>query len=85
MEYEQEDEELEAAASHLNKDFYNELAERDESNCYVPTIKPLPIESLLGPLPTAASLGITDSIKECIDTKDQGKGRSEIYLCVISL
>ncbi|XP_040188899.1 transcription factor IIIB 90 kDa subunit [Rana temporaria] len=74
LEYEQEDEELEAAASHLNKDFYNELAERDESNCYVPTIKPLPIESLLGPLPTAASLGITDSIKECIDTKEQGKG-----------
>ncbi|XP_073466151.1 transcription factor IIIB 90 kDa subunit [Aquarana catesbeiana] len=73
LEDEQEDEELEAAASHLNKDFYNELAERDESNCYAPTIKPLPIESLLGPLPTAASLGITDSIKECIDTKEQEK------------
>ncbi|XP_069806197.1 transcription factor IIIB 90 kDa subunit [Dendropsophus ebraccatus] len=60
-----EDEELEAAANHLNKDFYHEMAEH--------TIKPIPIETLLGPLPTAASLGITDSIKECIETKDEGK------------
>ncbi|XP_063803286.1 transcription factor IIIB 90 kDa subunit isoform X2 [Pseudophryne corroboree] len=73
----QEDEELEVSANHLNKDFYNEIAEKAELELYGPTIKPLPIESLLGPLPTAASLGITDSIKECIDIKEQEKGDSE--------
>ncbi|XP_056400902.1 transcription factor IIIB 90 kDa subunit isoform X1 [Hyla sarda] len=66
------DEELEAAANHLNKDFYHELAEKTKVPQYEP-IKPIPIETLLGPLPTAASLGITDSIKECIETKDQEK------------
>ncbi|XP_075699912.1 transcription factor IIIB 90 kDa subunit isoform X2 [Rhinoderma darwinii] len=68
-----EDEELEAAANHLNKDFYNELSEKTKLHSFEPTIKPIPIETLLGPLPTAASLGITDSIKECIETKEQGK------------
>lgn len=78
LEDEQEDEELEAAASHLNKNFYNELADKTQT-LYAPTIKPIPIESLLGPLPTAASLGITDSIKECINTKDQEKCKSKNY------
>lgn len=68
-----EDEELEAAANHLNKDFYTELAEKTKFHSCEPTIKPIPIETLLGPLPTAASLGITDSIKECIDTKEREK------------
>lgn len=68
-----EDEELEAAANHLNKDFYTELAEKTRFHSCEPTIKPIPIETLLGPLPTAASLGITDSIKECIDTKEREK------------
>ncbi|KAM9294122.1 LOW QUALITY PROTEIN: transcription factor IIIB 90 kDa subunit [Gastrophryne carolinensis] len=74
--FDEDDAELQAAATHLNKDFYSELAEEAESPCYAPTIKPLPIESLLGPLPTAASLGITDCIKECIETKEQEKGKS---------
>ncbi|XP_026261321.1 transcription factor IIIB 90 kDa subunit isoform X8 [Urocitellus parryii] len=66
-----EDEELEAAASHMNKDFYRELlgggsgsseaAESPEEGS-----RALALESLLGPLPTAASLGISDSIRECI-------------------
>ncbi|KAM4014314.1 transcription factor IIIB 90 kDa subunit [Anomaloglossus baeobatrachus] len=70
---EREDEELEAAANHLNKDLYNDLAEKTKLHGYEPTIQPIPIETLLGPLPTAASLGITDSIKECIETKEKEK------------
>ncbi|XP_060037196.1 transcription factor IIIB 90 kDa subunit isoform X2 [Erinaceus europaeus] len=83
-----EDEELEVAASHLNKDFYRELcgtpggseapvgAEGDS--------RPPDLEALLGPLPTAASLGISDSIRECIssqsgDTKD-ASGDGELDL-----
>ncbi|KAM4690827.1 transcription factor IIIB 90 kDa subunit isoform 2-T2 [Rhinophrynus dorsalis] len=69
----EDDEELEAAANHLNKDLYSSIPDPSNSNCYEHTIKPLPIESLLGPLPTAASLGITDSIKECITAKEQEK------------
>lgn len=67
-----EDEELEAAASHMNKDFYRELlgdgggsegtGDPDGGS------RPLALESLLGPLPTAASLGISDSIRECISS-----------------
>ncbi|MEE6493939.1 hypothetical protein FKM82_016972, partial [Ascaphus truei] len=70
---EAEDEELEAAANHLNKDFYNELTDKHTLNGNEETVKRLPIECLLGPLPTAASLGITESIKECISTKEQEK------------
>lgn len=67
-----EDEELEAAASHLNKDFYRELLEGGLPGSLgvagSPDVggRPPALESLLGPLPTAASLGISDSIRECI-------------------
>ncbi|XP_012520516.1 PREDICTED: transcription factor IIIB 90 kDa subunit isoform X1 [Propithecus coquereli] len=72
-----EDEELEAAASHLNKDFYRELlgsntpgsseaAGGPEAGSGTPAL-----ESLLGPLPTAASLGISDSIRECISSQSR--------------
>lgn len=82
-EEEAEDEELEAAANHLNKDFYDELNEKDRGkgnedgecrNGSETLVRPPALESLLGPLPTAASLGITESIKECISTKDQEPG-----------
>lgn len=82
-EEEAEDEELEAAANHLNKDFCNELHEKDGvkrnedwgcKNGNQAFVRPPALESLLGPLPTAASLGITESIKECISTKDQEPG-----------
>ncbi|XP_027632216.1 transcription factor IIIB 90 kDa subunit [Tupaia chinensis] len=86
-----EDEELEAAASHLNKDFYQELlrggsAVGDSEATGVPdeTCRPPALESLLGPLPTAASLGISDSIRECIasqgrDPKDtSGDGELDL-------
>lgn len=82
-EEEAEDEELEAAANHLNKDFYNEFLEKDRlktsedgecKNGNEAPVRPPALESLLGPLPTAASLGITESIKECISTKDRELG-----------
>ncbi|XP_043837865.1 transcription factor IIIB 90 kDa subunit isoform X2 [Dromiciops gliroides] len=79
-EEEAEDEELEAAANHLNKDFYKELLDRnrlssdDDLSCgngTIDPIKPPALETLLGPLPTAASLGITESIRECISPQSQ--------------
>ncbi|XP_064317001.1 transcription factor IIIB 90 kDa subunit isoform X2 [Phalacrocorax carbo] len=84
-EEEAEDEELEAAANHLNKDFYNELHEKDRveknedgecKNGNEALVRPPALESLLGPLPTAASLGITESIKECISAKDREPGEN---------
>ncbi|XP_053330672.1 transcription factor IIIB 90 kDa subunit [Spea bombifrons] len=72
---EEDDEELEAAANHLNKDFYTELGNADKLTSKSPE-KQHRLESLLGPLPTAASLGITDSIKECIMVKEQEKSGS---------
>nr|XP_021510927.1 transcription factor IIIB 90 kDa subunit isoform X3 [Meriones unguiculatus] len=67
-----EDEELEAAASHMNKDFYRELLGHDGGSEAAEGpdggSRPLALESLLGPLPTAASLGISDSIRECISS-----------------
>ncbi|XP_066854562.1 transcription factor IIIB 90 kDa subunit isoform X1 [Anser cygnoides] len=82
-EEEAEDEELEAAANHLNKDFYNEFLQKDrlktsedcKSENEAP-VRPPALESLLGPLPTAASLGITESIKECISAKDRELGEN---------
>ncbi|XP_074069572.1 transcription factor IIIB 90 kDa subunit isoform X1 [Macrotis lagotis] len=79
-EEEAEDEELEAAANHLNKDFYKELLDRNRlgsdddlscGNATIDPIKPPALETLLGPLPTAASLGITESIKECISPQSR--------------
>ncbi|XP_008053473.1 transcription factor IIIB 90 kDa subunit [Carlito syrichta] len=69
-----EDEELEAAASHLNKDFYQELLDAvpggsEAAGSPEGGNRPPALESLLGPLPTAASLGISDSIRECISSQ----------------
>uniref|UniRef100_A0A4X1U0B1 Transcription factor IIIB 90 kDa subunit n=1 Tax=Sus scrofa TaxID=9823 RepID=A0A4X1U0B1_PIG len=72
-----EDEELEAAASHLNKDFYQELlgsgipGSSEAAGGPEGGVRPPALESLLGPLPTAASLGISDSIRECISSQSQ--------------
>lgn len=72
-----EDEELEAAASHLNKDFYQEIlgsglsGSSDMAGDPEGDARPPALESLLGPLPTAASLGISDSIRECISSQSQ--------------
>ena len=72
-----EDEELEAAASHLNKDFYQEILGSGLSSSSEGAgdpeegARPPALESLLGPLPTAASLGISYSIRECISSQSQ--------------
>ncbi|XP_058423857.1 transcription factor IIIB 90 kDa subunit isoform X3 [Diceros bicornis minor] len=72
-----EDEELEAAASHLNKDFYRELlgsgipGSSEAAGSPEQGSRPPALESLLGPLPTAASLGISDSIRECISSQSR--------------
>lgn len=72
-----EDEELEAAASHLNKDFYREVlgggvpGSAEAVGSPSGSGRPPALESLLGPLPTAASLGISDSIRECISSQSQ--------------
>ncbi|XP_052040848.1 transcription factor IIIB 90 kDa subunit isoform X2 [Apodemus sylvaticus] len=82
-----EDEELEAAASHMNKDFYRELLGDDGGSEAAEDpdggSRPLALESLLGPLPTAASLGISDSIRECIsspsgDPNSSGDGELDL-------
>ncbi|XP_012326544.1 transcription factor IIIB 90 kDa subunit isoform X3 [Aotus nancymaae] len=69
-----EDEELEAAASHLNKDLYRELLAATPGSSEAAgspqwSGRPPALESLLDPLPTAASLGISDSIRECISSQ----------------
>ncbi|XP_015976936.1 transcription factor IIIB 90 kDa subunit isoform X4 [Rousettus aegyptiacus] len=85
-----EDEELEAAASHLNKDFYRELfgggVPGSSEAAGGPGLGggPPALEALLGPLPTAASLGICEPVRECIssqsrDPKDAG-GDGELDL-----
>lgn len=82
-----EDEELEAAASHMNKDFYRELLGDDDGSEAAGDpdggSRPLALESLLGPLPTAASLGISDSIRECISSPSgdpsECPGTREVY------
>lgn len=69
-----EDEELEAAASHLNKDFYRELLGGSSLEAAgSPDVggRSPALESLLGPMPTAASLGISDSIRECISSQSR--------------
>ncbi|XP_075387373.1 transcription factor IIIB 90 kDa subunit isoform X2 [Tenrec ecaudatus] len=78
-----EDEELEAAASHLNKDFYRELlgdslpASSESVGNPEEGSRPPALESLLGPLPTAASLGISESIRECISSPSRDPNPSE--------
>ncbi|XP_069771863.1 BRF1 general transcription factor IIIB subunit b isoform X2 [Narcine bancroftii] len=78
-EEEGEDEELTAVANHLNKDLYDNLLNGDqppandrteEEKESEPPPKPPNILSLLGPLPTAASLGLKESIEECIAAED---------------
>ncbi|CAM4692548.1 unnamed protein product [Leuciscus chuanchicus] len=73
-----EDEEMEAAAQHLNQDFISQVLERGDqegmedqeaSKDTVPISSQstrMPLTALFGPLPSAASLGLTDSIRECI-------------------
>uniref|UniRef100_A0A9J7XXQ0 Transcription factor IIIB 90 kDa subunit n=1 Tax=Cyprinus carpio carpio TaxID=630221 RepID=A0A9J7XXQ0_CYPCA len=77
-----EDEEMEAAAQHLNQEFFSQVLEQGDqggikdqegSRDTVPLssqVTHVPMTALLGPLPSAASLGLTDSIRECITEED---------------
>ncbi|XP_064180477.1 transcription factor IIIB 90 kDa subunit-like [Anguilla rostrata] len=81
-----EDEELEAAADHLRKVLYGDALprppEEEEAGEGEAPEQPPPsrrpsLASLLGPLPTAASLGLSESIEECIDAKKEDDVTSE--------
>uniref|UniRef100_A0A673M955 Transcription factor IIIB 90 kDa subunit n=1 Tax=Sinocyclocheilus rhinocerous TaxID=307959 RepID=A0A673M955_9TELE len=77
-----EDEEMEAAAQHLNQEFISQVLEQGDrggmedqegSRDTVPLSSQathVPLTALFGPLPSAASLGLTDSIRECITEED---------------
>ncbi|XP_016358982.1 transcription factor IIIB 90 kDa subunit isoform X1 [Sinocyclocheilus anshuiensis] len=77
-----EDEEMEAAAQHLNQEFICQvfqqgdrggMEDQEGSRDTVPLSSQathVPLTALLGPLPSAASLGLTDSIRECITEED---------------
>ncbi|XP_051511723.1 BRF1 RNA polymerase III transcription initiation factor subunit b isoform X1 [Myxocyprinus asiaticus] len=76
-----EDEEMEAAVQHLNQEFISqvlpefeqgdqgvlEAQDAGKETAQLPSRSThMPLTALLGPLPSAASLGLTDSIRECI-------------------
>ncbi|XP_039597768.1 BRF1 RNA polymerase III transcription initiation factor subunit b [Polypterus senegalus] len=79
-ESEAEDEELTVASNHLSKDLYDKMQQKNpesvDGQCQ-PASKTPSLTSLLGPLPTAASLGLTESIKECIEDKKESKENGE--------
>ncbi|XP_061104024.1 transcription factor IIIB 90 kDa subunit-like isoform X2 [Conger conger] len=83
-----EDEEFEAAADHLRKVLYSDALprppeeegeEEDEAEAKEQPITPRQpsLALLLGPLPTAASLGLPESIQECMDAKKGDDETSE--------
>uniref|UniRef100_A0A674B1T4 Transcription factor IIIB 90 kDa subunit n=1 Tax=Salmo trutta TaxID=8032 RepID=A0A674B1T4_SALTR len=86
----EEDEELEAVAQHLNQDFLCQVIQGkqqgDERGGEGVTEAPPPhapprggpsLASILGPLPSAASLGLSESIHECIAEDKDSDGKSE--------
>ncbi|KAI7799643.1 transcription factor IIIB 90 kDa subunit [Triplophysa rosa] len=94
-----EDEEIEAAAQHLNQEFISEVLpefgqggqgetedqERSKESTQISGRSPhVPLKALLGPLPSAASLGLTDTIRECITedttTADEKSDSGELDL-----
>ncbi|TSV02075.1 Protein jagged-1 [Bagarius yarrelli] len=77
-----EDEDLRAAASHLNKDLPHssdeeEQCDEERQECRESPPKRPSLEVLLGPLPTAASLGLSDSIQKCVG---EGKENENVRL-----
>ncbi|XP_056619949.1 BRF1 RNA polymerase III transcription initiation factor subunit b isoform X1 [Triplophysa dalaica] len=93
-----EDEEIEAAAQHLNQEFISQVLpefgqveqgetedqERSKETPQMSGRSPhVPLKALLGPLPSAASLGLTDTIRECITentTTDEKSDSGELDL-----
>ncbi|XP_067099048.1 transcription factor IIIB 90 kDa subunit-like isoform X1 [Osmerus mordax] len=80
-----EDEELKAVAQHLSQglcdqadsgeDQEKEEEEEDDDKCF--QRKGPSLASILGPLPTAASLGLDESISECIGEGQESGGATE--------
>lgn len=78
-----EDEDLRLAASHLNKDLvgdgeeqHNEEQQDAREEEQESKLKRPSLEALLGPLPTAASLGLSDSIK-CVGEEKENENGEE--------
>ncbi|XP_017318981.1 BRF1 RNA polymerase III transcription initiation factor subunit a isoform X1 [Ictalurus punctatus] len=79
-----EDEDLRAAVSRLNEDPPGDGEERcdeerrgaTEEERDSPNKRPS-LEALLGPLPTAASLGLSDSIQKCVGEEKENENENE--------
>lgn len=73
-----EDDDLRVAASHLNKDLpgNEECQEAREEERDFQHKRPS-LEALLGPLPTAASLGLSDSISKCVGEEKENENGEE--------
>ncbi|XP_062858284.1 BRF1 RNA polymerase III transcription initiation factor subunit b [Trichomycterus rosablanca] len=87
-----EDEEMEVAAQHLSQDFINEVLpevelgpqggteaqECGKEAAELPRVSTrVPLSTLLGPMPSAASLGITDSINHCMTEEKEDEEASD--------
>lgn len=83
-----EDDEIETAAQHLSEDFISQVLpeleqgpqggteahKKGKEAAQLPSGSThVPLASLIGPLPSAASLGLTDSIRHCM-TEDAEDG-----------
>uniref|UniRef100_A0A6Q2XB24 Transcription factor IIIB 90 kDa subunit n=1 Tax=Esox lucius TaxID=8010 RepID=A0A6Q2XB24_ESOLU len=89
----EEDEELEAVAQHFNQDYICQVIQGQQQGGegggergteQSPTPPPPPkvgpsLNSILGPLPSAASLGLCESIQECFSV-DKNSGEGELDL-----
>ncbi|TSK58062.1 Transcription factor IIIB 90 kDa subunit [Bagarius yarrelli] len=90
-EEESQDEEMESAAQHLSEDFISQVLpdlqrgpyggtdaqEQGKVAAQLPSGSThVPLTSLLGPLPSAASLGLTDSIHHCL-TEEREDGEAD--------
>lgn len=86
LDLDEEDEDLRVAASHLNQDLPGDGDEpRDEEQQEAEVeegerdsrSKRPSLEALLGPLPTAASLGLSDSINKCVGEEKENENGEE--------
>uniref|UniRef100_A0A674CT22 Transcription factor IIIB 90 kDa subunit n=1 Tax=Salmo trutta TaxID=8032 RepID=A0A674CT22_SALTR len=77
---EREDEELKAVAQHLNKELCDQVIsgeEDGEGQEERPPRRGPSLASLLGPMPTAASLGLPESISKCIGEEKENDEDAE--------
>ncbi|XP_060722525.1 BRF1 RNA polymerase III transcription initiation factor subunit b isoform X2 [Tachysurus vachellii] len=91
-EEETQDEEMEAAAQHLTEEIINqvlpnleqgpqggtEAQEQGKEAAELPSDPTrVPLTLLLGPFPSAASLGLTDSIRQCLSDEGEDEDKSD--------